>query len=166
MEAEQLCIDHREFKLKDLLKSLVNLLSSDVAKQNIGFKVEVVAALANRPLLGDAQRLRQILLNLAGNAIKFTPAGRVCISVRSEAELASGPMIRFDIRDSGIGIAPIDQERLFQAFAQVDETMTRTYGGTGLGLVICKHLVDLMGGKIGVESTLGHGCAGLISPDT
>lgn len=157
MEAAQLRIDHRDFKLGTVLEGLVNLLAPDVAKRKIAFDVEIVAALANRPLLGDAQRLRQILLNLAGNAVKFTAAGSVQISVRSEAELASGPMVRFEVRDSGIGIAPLDQDRLFRAFAQVDETMTRNYGGTGLGLAICKNLVNLMGGKIGVESTLGQG---------
>jgi two-component system sensor histidine kinase/response regulator len=114
------------------------------------------ADLGSAPLNGDPLRLGQILFNLVGNAIKFTEQGAVtCASVRR----ANPPRrcMRFEVSDTGIGIEPEAQVRLFQTFEQADNSMTRKYGGTGLGLAICKRLVQLMGGDIGVESTPGQG---------
>ena len=98
-------------------------------------------------LEGDPGRLRQVLVNLLANAIKFTARGHVELRVT-----ADGPFLRFEVADTGIGIAPEAQARLFKTFSQVDSSMSRRYGGTGLGLAICKRLVVLMGGAIGVRS--------------
>jgi signal transduction histidine kinase len=105
---------------------------------------------------GDAARLRQILLNLASNAVKFTDAGRVEVTASGRA-LPSGAVVRFEVVDTGIGIAPEDQQFLFRPFSQIDASTTRRYGGTGLGLAISSQLVEAMGGALGAESTPGSG---------
>src|SRR5262249_32807911 len=102
---------------------------------------------------GDPTRIRQILLNLVGNAVKFTEAGGVSVAV-SPLGVAS---VRFEIRDTGIGMTEAVRARLFEKFTQADNSITRRYGGTGLGLAICKQLVELMGGRIGVDSQPGAG---------
>jgi two-component system sensor histidine kinase/response regulator len=107
---------------------------------------------------GDETRLRQVLTNLAGNAVKFTPEGEVAISVRRHVVARDGvPELLFEVADTGIGIAPEAQETIFESFAQADGSTTRRYGGTGLGLAIARQLITLMGGSIGVRSALGHG---------
>jgi PAS domain S-box-containing protein len=106
---------------------------------------------------GDETRLRQVLTNLAGNAVKFTPEGEVTISVRSRVALDGACEFLFEVADTGIGIAPEAQETIFESFAQADGSTTRRYGGTGLGLAIARQLITLMGGSIGVRSALGRG---------
>jgi PAS domain S-box-containing protein len=108
-------------------------------------------------LVGDATRLRQILTNLIGNAIKFTEKGSVVVGCTLEADQQDGCVVRFSVQDSGVGIAKDKQHLLFRHFAQADASMTRKYGGTGLGLAICKRLAEMMGGSIGFESTPGVG---------
>ena len=112
-----------------------------------------------KPLVvrADQGRLRQVLLNLLSNAIKFTPAGEVALEVETTAAAAGSHRIRVEVRDTGIGISPAITPQLFRAFTQADSSTTRRFGGTGLGLVICKRLVELMGGEIGVVSQEGHG---------
>jgi signal transduction histidine kinase len=109
-------------------------------------------------LVGDEKRLRQILLNLAGNAIKFTPAGSVCVRARAAAGESDGDVVlQVEVIDTGIGIAPDRQAAIFDPFVQADGSTTRRYGGTGLGLTICTRLVALMGGAISVASEPGSG---------
>ena len=105
----------------------------------------------------DADRLAQILVNLLGNAVKFTDAGGVCLRVRLKSETADEATVRFEVTDTGEGMSPEQQKALFKPFSQVDNSSTRRHGGTGLGLGICKHLAELMGGVIGVETSLGQG---------
>jgi signal transduction histidine kinase len=108
-------------------------------------------------VLGDPRRLRQILANLITNALKFTQHGRIEVAVSAMNGYPVNPFLRFEVTDTGVGIRPEDQARIFERFTQVDDSPTRRVGGAGLGLAICKHLVELMGGRIGVESKLGQG---------
>ncbi|TMF02389.1 MAG: response regulator [Chloroflexi bacterium] len=108
-------------------------------------------------LRGDQIRLRQVLLNLVGNALKFTEIGGIRVSVELERSTSDSYVVRFEVADTGIGIDPLARERVFQPFSQADSSTTRKYGGTGLGLPICKRLVELMGGTIGLNSQPGHG---------
>src|SRR5436190_7633159 len=106
---------------------------------------------------GDPHHLRQVLINLAGNAVKFTEKGSVTVHVSVQAETDAIVRLKFSIRDTGIGIAPEAQAKIFESFAQADDSTTRRFGGTGLGTTIAKQLVGLMGGRIGLESALGLG---------
>lgn len=107
--------------------------------------------------LGDAMRLRQVLLNLLGNAVKFTDEGCVTLSVRPQSRAENALELGFEVVDTGIGIDPAQIAELFEPFVQADGSISRKYGGTGLGLSICKSLVELMGGEIGAESEPGRG---------
>src|SRR5947207_9023432 len=106
---------------------------------------------------GDPHYLRQVLINLAGNAVKFTERGSVTVHVSAQSETESSVRLKFSVRDTGIGIPPEAQASIFDSFAQADESTTRRFGGTGLGTTIAKQLVGLMGGRIGVESAIGLG---------
>lgn len=108
-------------------------------------------------LQGDSFRLKQILLNLVGNAVKFTAAGEVGLSVQRVQDSATETLLRFEVHDSGVGITQEDQMRLFSAFEQADNAVTRKFSGTGLGLAISARLVHMMGGSIGVDSAPGAG---------
>src|SRR5262249_35017109 len=108
-------------------------------------------------MLGDVGRIRQVLVNLVGNAIKFTHRGEVLVHARVVEQTSDEAIIRFEVADTGIGIPPEVAERLFQPFSQADSSTTRRYGGTGLGLAICKRLTEAMGGEIGVDSEVGVG---------
>ena len=107
-------------------------------------------------LVGDPGRLRQVILNLIGNAIKFTAQGEVALRVALVGKSPSGPMLQFSVIDTGIGIAPEKQQSVFEAFTQADGSTARRYGGTGLGLSISKQLITMMGGQVRVESELGN----------
>ncbi|HEY9153886.1 MAG TPA: response regulator, partial [Opitutaceae bacterium] len=133
-----------------------------LAARAAGKNLELVAFVPlDQPiyLRGDPGRIRQILLNLLGNAIKFTESGEVGVHVSCEEKKENEVRVRIEVTDTGIGLSPAEQERLFQPFSQADSSTTRRFGGTGLGLAISKQLVDLMGGTIGVRSTPGKGSA-------
>ncbi len=157
IEAERLSLETIDFKLAGVLDNLRNLVVHKVAEKRLNLQIDLAPDLANLPLLGDPLRLRQILLNLTGNAIKFTERGNINVGVSLAEAGPAKVLLRFAVRDTGIGIAPEDQRRLFSAFEQADGSMTRKYGGTGLGLAISKRLVQLMGGEIGVDSQPGVG---------
>ena len=119
--------------------------------------IEQSPELACRQLMGDPLRLSQVLLNFTGNAVKFTESGSITVRTEIVAEAIDHLVLRFEVEDTGVGITAESQTRLFTAFEQADGSMTRKYGGTGLGLAISKRLVELMGGKVGVVSSVGHG---------
>ncbi len=157
IEAERLVLENTEFKLGEVLENVSSLISVRVAEKGLALNIEVPPALESQALQGDPLRLGQVLLNLAGNAVKFTAEGAVTIRVRAVEESLSAVLLRFEIEDTGIGISLNDQRKLFMAFEQADGSMTRKYGGTGLGLAICKQLSHLMGGEVGIESVPGEG---------
>ena len=157
IEADRLVLEDTGFGLSDVLAGVSGMIAADATRKGLAFDVAIAPSLAGRRLRGDPLRLTQVLLNLAGNAIKFTGAGRIGVDVLLEEESEAGLLIHVDVVDSGIGIEPAAQRRLFQAFEQADGSMSRRFGGSGLGLAISKRLVGLMGGEIGVESTAGQG---------
>lgn len=157
IEADRLALEELKFTLGEVLDN-VRYLSLPMANdKGLTLTVSVPPELAVLSLLGDALRLGQVVLNLVGNAIKFTSAGAVQVSAQVEKTTDVSIWVRLCVRDEGIGIAPHECERIFNAFEQADVSTTRQYGGTGLGLAISKRLVQLMGGRIGVDSELGRG---------
>ena len=156
MEAGKLELEEVEFELSGTLDSVVQILTPRAHGKHIELTSNV-APDVNRVLRGDSGRLRQVLINLIGNAIKFTEAGTVSTSVTVAQRHEKGQVVRFEITDTGVGITPETISKLFARFSQADSSTTRKYGGTGLGLAICKELTDLMRGKIGVESKPGVG---------
>jgi len=157
IEAEHLVLEVHRMQLVDTVDTLRATLDHKAVGKDIDLAIDLPSDLAHLHLVGDPLRLGQILINLIGNAIKFTDHGKVILRARQVGETSAAVKIRFDVTDTGIGIAPEVLARLFQNFEQADNSMTRKYGGTGLGLAISKRLVLLMGGEIGVESTLGQG---------
>ncbi|HAX80259.1 MAG TPA: hypothetical protein DCY88_31595 [Cyanobacteria bacterium UBA11372] len=186
LEAGEMRLEAIDFDLKICIEEVVDLLTTQAESKGLEL-FSVIDSNVPQLLTGDATRLRQVLMNLIGNAIKFTHTGEVVVGVEmcqeeqgeqvsrgaeentdsnsplptcTRAHLPLSPTtvkLRFTVRDTGIGIAPTDMDKLFRSFSQVDASTTRQYGGTGLGLAICKQLVELMGGEIGVESQLGVG---------
>jgi diguanylate cyclase (GGDEF)-like protein len=154
MEAGKLTLEEAEFSLAALLAEVVELLGRPAQQKGVGVSWIVAADVPDR-VIGDSLRLRQILINLTGNAVKFTERGEVTICVSLAA--AEPLMLAFEVRDTGIGMSDDVQRRLFEAYVQPDPSTTRRYGGTGLGLAICKQLVELLGGEIGVRSVAGSG---------
>jgi len=156
IEAGKLDLETRDFDLAALLAEFAATLALRAHQKSLELLCDLDPAV---PVLlrGDAGRLRQILTNLTGNAIKFTPAGEVAIRVSLVQRTESDVLLRFAVRDTGIGIAPDKIGLVFEKFSQVDASTTRRYGGTGLGLAISKQLAELMGGTIGVESQAGQG---------
>jgi PAS domain S-box-containing protein len=156
IEAGKLDIEIIDFDLRTTMEDLTALLAFKAYEKGIELVTLVDPGVPSR-LRGDPGRLRQVLTNLAGNAVKFTESGEVTIHVSLEDGSGPQAVTRFTVRDTGIGIAPEDLNRLFQPFTQVDASTTRRYGGTGLGLSIAKGLVEMMGGRIGATSTPGAG---------
>lgn len=150
IEAEKMELVQRPLDLSDCIESSLDLLAPRAAEKGLDL-VYVMAEDVPRGILGDATRLRQILVNLVGNGVKFTEQGEVMVAVTAEP-VADSYRLHFAVRDTGIGIAPDKMARLFQSFSQLDASLTRGYGGTGLGLAISKRLAELMGGTMWVES--------------
>jgi signal transduction histidine kinase/CheY-like chemotaxis protein len=156
LEADRLELETTGFNLRELMETVIQLM--DRAAESKGLRLQLhIDSAVRLPVRGDPVRLRQVLGNLISNAVKFTERGTVAVSVRRIGESAAQHQLRFEVRDTGIGITPEAQARLFQAFSQADASTTRLYGGTGLGLAICKRIVDLMGGRIQVQSEPGRG---------
>ncbi|MGH8764273.1 MAG: ATP-binding protein, partial [Burkholderiales bacterium] len=154
VEAGKMELERVPFRLADVLDGVSTLVAQKVADKDLqlGFHVEPGVPEA---LQGDPLRLGQVLVNLVNNAVKFTERGQISVAVRRLA--GEGAHLAFEVRDTGIGMTPEQTARMFQAFSQADGSTTRKYGGTGLGLTICKRLVELMGGSIGVQSEAGRG---------
>jgi two-component system, sensor histidine kinase and response regulator len=157
IEAERLTLEQANFKLGEVLENLMSLIGQKAEDKHLKILIDLAPSLPGLDLTGDPLRLGQILLNLTGNALKFTDQGSITLRARIAEDRPSDVLLRFEIHDTGIGISAEDQKRLFAAFEQADGSMTRKYGGTGLGLAISKRLTHLMGGEIGVESTPGQG---------
>lgn len=159
LEAGRLDLDTIAFSPQVLVEEVVTLVAQTPQAEGLELLSDCHPDLPPM-LLGDAARLRQILLNLASNAVKFTESGEVVLRVLpvpAQPPAEDAPWLRFEVSDTGIGIADTDQERMFDAFSQADASTTRRYGGTGLGLAICRRLTEAMGGSIGVSSRLGEG---------
>jgi len=160
IEAQQLVLENIDFNLKETLGSTIKMLAIGAAKKGLDLKWQISGDV---PLVlkGDPARLKQIIINLVGNAIKFTPRGEITVAVKrsdrnNPGEPGRVPLL-FWVRDTGIGIPRDKQQVIFESFSQVDSSTTRRYGGTGLGLAICRQLVELLGGTIRMKSTEGKG---------
>jgi signal transduction histidine kinase/CheY-like chemotaxis protein/HPt (histidine-containing phosphotransfer) domain-containing protein len=156
IEAGKIDLEQTSFDLDQLVRDTVDLLAMGARQKGLRLGCTVDAATPAR-LTGDPTRLRQILLNLLSNAVKFTEAGSIHATIRLVEMADEQALVRFEVSDSGIGMDVQTQERLFQPFTQADSSTARRYGGTGLGLAISKQLAELMGGEIGVDSTVGDG---------
>ncbi|MGB6006778.1 response regulator [Castellaniella sp.] len=153
LEAGKLVVEQVEFELETVLERLVDAVGLQAEAKGVEFLIRHDPAIPTL-LVGDPLRLGQVLLNLCGNAVKFTEQGEVELALLCQEQDASGVTIRVCVRDTGIGMSPDQTQALFQKFTQADQSMTRRYGGTGLGLAICKSLAELMGGRLWVDSSL------------
>jgi two-component system sensor histidine kinase/response regulator len=155
IEAGKLIINHDNFHLSSVLDNVASIIKDSALEKGLDLDLDPDGVPVW--LWGDATRLRQALLNFAGNAVKFTSQGAIHLRALLLEERAGQLQVRFEVADSGIGISPEQQAQLFQDFVQADGTTARQYGGTGLGLSLTLRLIELMGGKVGVESVAGHG---------
>ena len=151
IEAGRLTLERIDFAVHAVVEESAELLAAAAQKKGLELVTEVDRGVPAW-LRGDPTRLRQVLLNLVGNAVKFTERGEIVVRADLVEETEEASVVRFEVADTGIGVAPEDQDRLFDSFQQLDGSTTRRYGGTGLGLAICRQLVELMGGRIGVDS--------------
>ena len=156
IEAGRLDLDPVAFKLRERLGHAIRPLAVRADQKGLELTCDIHSGVPE-DVVGDAGRLRQVVVNLVGNAIKFTEAGEVAMAVGVESREAERAVLHFTVRDTGIGIAPENQASIFEAFSQADGSMTRRFGGTGLGLTISSRLVGMMGGRIWVESQPGEG---------
>jgi len=156
IDAGRLDMNPVEFKLRDILQATTQTFASAAHQKRLKLHSEIAPEVPDA-LLGDPLRLRQVLVNLVGNAVKFTVRGEVAVRVTLETTNEPNVKLRFTVRDTGIGVPPEKQKLIFEAFSQADNSSTRKFGGTGLGLTICSRLVELMGGKIWVDSNPGLG---------
>jgi len=156
IEAGKLVLERTDFDLHALVNSTSRILQAQALAKSVEFVVSIMPEVPPA-LCGDAHHLRQVLINLAGNAVKFTERGSVTVHVSLQEETDTAVRLKFSVRDTGVGISPEAQQRIFDSFTQADQTTTRRFGGTGLGTTIAKQLVELMGGSIGLESAVGLG---------
>jgi two-component system sensor histidine kinase/response regulator len=156
IEAGKIDLETADFDLRDNVETTLKTLAVRAHQKGLDLHCEVDPGVPDT-VSGDSSRLRQIILNLVGNALKFTEKGEVKVSVQNESEVDKGPNLHFTVSDTGIGIPPEKHDHIFKAFSQADSSTTRKYGGTGLGLTISTRLVDMMGGKMWVESEVGKG---------
>jgi PAS domain S-box-containing protein len=156
IEARKVELDRVAFSLRDTLEDALRVLAVQAQQKGLELACHVAPDVPDA-LIGDPQRLERVVLNLAGNAVKFTQHGEIVVRASLDSRSATDILLRIGVTDTGIGIPPGDQQRIFEAFAQADTSTTRRYGGTGLGLAISAQLVELMGGQISVESEVGRG---------
>jgi signal transduction histidine kinase/DNA-binding response OmpR family regulator/HPt (histidine-containing phosphotransfer) domain-containing protein len=156
IEAGKLEIETTNFKLNHMLNNIANMFSQKAQEKGLEFRFETDEGVP-QALKGDPLRIGQILINLIGNSLKFTHAGEIVVRTQLQSKEPERALLRFSVRDTGIGMTEKQQQKLFEPFIQADSSITRNYGGTGLGLTICKQLVERMGGKISVESAPGKG---------
>ena len=156
IEAGKVTFDRRNMSLRELVNSCYNMLAPNVLRKKLTLHKEIDATIPES-LLGDPDRIKQVLINLLNNGLKFTSEGSLTMRVLPLDIAKHNCWLRFEIIDTGLGISPEGQEKLFRAFSQVDAGNNRQFGGTGLGLLICKRIVEAMGGRIGVSSELGKG---------
>lgn len=157
IEADRLTLEQNNFTIGEVMHNITNLIENEAKEKGLKLLIDLPPTVAHLSLQGDPMRLGQILLNFTANAVKFTELGSITVRIHSVEDTQENTVLRFEVEDTGIGIAAEDQKRLFRAFEQADGSMTRKYGGTGLGLAISKRLANLMGGDVGVESQLGIG---------
>jgi len=158
VEASQLELEKTGFSLTDHLEKVQEMVSARAVEKGLVLTFEIAPGTPT-DLIGDPTRLQQVLLNLLGNSVKFTEAGHVSLKVMAASDAAVPTALRFTVTDSGIGIPTEKLDHIFERFTQADSSTTRRFGGSGLGLTICKRLVELMGGRIWVESNIGEGSA-------
>jgi two-component system sensor histidine kinase RpfC len=156
IEAGKLVLVPSDFDLHALIRNVHQMLLGQACAKGLEFECQIDPAIPRR-VRGDPRYVRQVLVNLAGNAIKFTDAGSVVIAARSVERTSDAASVRFEVLDTGIGIAPENQARIFESFTQADDRTNRRFGGTGLGITIAKQLVELMGGHIGLQSSVDVG---------
>lgn len=158
IEAGHLTLNHVPFSLEEMVHDAIGIMLMRAHQKHLGLVVQIDPRLPVH-LVGDSDRLRQILINLLGNAVKFTDHGEIFVQIDAASDPMSedGAELHFMVRDTGIGIPEEKQQEIFEAFSQVDSSSTRRYGGTGLGLAISRQLVEAMGGRIWVESVIGQG---------
>jgi PAS domain S-box-containing protein len=157
IEAGHMTLEQVQFAVEEPLNNVANLFGAQVEQQGLELFFEVAPDVPME-VVGDPMRLTQVLNNLVGNAIKFTERGEIHLKAEVAAREPTGILLRFSVSDTGIGLSETQAGQLFHAFTQADNSVTRKYGGTGLGLTICRQLVQLMGGEIEVEGRLGEGC--------
>ena len=157
IEAEHLTLQAVSFNFGVVLENMMNMVGQRIAEKGLELFIDLPPAVANRALIGDPLRLGQVLLNLASNAVKFTAKGSVTVRIRMIEDNPGDVLLHCEVQDTGIGISEEDQKRLFASFEQADSSTTRKYGGAGLGLAISSRLVNMMGGKVRVDSTVGLG---------
>ncbi len=156
IEAGRMEVERVDFRLREIVSDVVRSQSADAAAKGLPISIEISPEVPDR-LKGDPLRLKQVLVNLLGNALKFTRSGEIRLEIFRAAGDSMGALVQFSVSDTGIGISPEVTEKIFSPFVQADASTTRRFGGSGLGLAICRRLVDLMGGRIWVEGRPGGG---------